>query len=217
MKQMQIIILLKIQDCSQQMAHTLVCAPITYTSTRHWMTLMAGMDWWYIWIILTLLNVLRKQIFRQGIYHLLVIILTVTLRYLPKLRIRQMVCFHISNFLCFSLKAYFMIFKYVGSDPPSNAFTCFSAYVGTTTAAYHNEIAICFSMSNISQIHFGYWVGYDGDVEHLVIKDLGFDASQSYHKVRIYLHLRTSLCKFGSAVLVRFPMAAWSHYLAHGW
>lgn len=65
--------------------------------------------------------------------------------------------------------------------PPSNAFTCFSLYVGTSEAEYHNEIALCWSPSNFTQIHFGYWIGYDGDKEHQIIKDLGFDFSESYH------------------------------------
>ena len=70
-----------------------------------------------------------------------------------------------------------------GRDPPSNAFTCFSAYTGAreSKAGYHNEIALCWPGSDTKKIHMGYWYGTDGDKEHRYDHDLGFDAAEGYH------------------------------------
>ena len=42
-------------------------------------------------------------------------------------------------------------------------------YCGTSTCVAHNEIAICLDPTDPSHVHYSYWIGTDGDVEHLYL------------------------------------------------
>jgi len=70
-----------------------------------------------------------------------------------------------------------------GSSPVLNTITCVSVYCGTSTCNAHNEIAICLDPTDPSHVHFSYWIGTDGDVEHLYLykPGNGFNMSQQYH------------------------------------
>jgi hypothetical protein len=70
-----------------------------------------------------------------------------------------------------------------GSSPVGNTITCVSVYCGTSTCNAHNEIAICLDPTDPSHVHFSYWIGTDGDVEHLYLykPGNGFNMSQQYH------------------------------------
>lgn len=64
---------------------------------------------------------------------------------------------------------------------PNNAMTCFSLY---TNIPVHNEIALCFRATNSSTFSVGYWVGYDGDIEHSTSVFLP-DTDSTYHNYSI--------------------------------
>lgn len=68
-----------------------------------------------------------------------------------------------------------------GGHPPSNAFTCFSAY---TSHPVHDEIALCWPPYDTGIIHMGHWNGKNGDHEHRTDLHLGFDASAGYHRYK---------------------------------
>ena len=73
-----------------------------------------------------------------------------------------------------------------GSYPPLNTFTCFSAFVGTSTAEYHNELAFCWPASNPFELHMSYWIGNDGDVIHgPKVKIFDFDMTKTYHRYTV--------------------------------
>lgn len=70
-----------------------------------------------------------------------------------------------------------------GSNPVLNTLTCFSVYCGTSSCVAHNEIAICLDPNDQTHVHYSYWIGTDGDKEHLTNykPGNGFNMSQQYH------------------------------------
>ena len=66
-----------------------------------------------------------------------------------------------------------------GGPTPSNAFTCFGAYVA---APAHNEISMCWEGTSQSTLGAAYWYS---NAEHKTDIDLGFDASQDFHTYEV--------------------------------
>ena len=66
-----------------------------------------------------------------------------------------------------------------GGVPPANAFSCWTPTYRTTP---HNEIAICFSGSDASSVHFSYW--YDSTA-HTTLLYPGFQFSAAMHDYRV--------------------------------
>ena len=63
--------------------------------------------------------------------------------------------------------------------PPSNAFSCWTPSYLTSP---HNEIAVCFSGSDASSVHFSYW--YDATA-HTTLLYPGFDFSAEMHDYKV--------------------------------
>lgn len=66
---------------------------------------------------------------------------------------------------------------------PNNAFTCMGLYMGpgTSEVGEHNEITMCVSANDTRSIRCAYWIGYDGDKQHMSIAPAGVDLSKTFN------------------------------------
>jgi len=66
-----------------------------------------------------------------------------------------------------------------GATPPANAFSCWTpSYVGSP----HNEIAVCFSGSDSTSVHFSYW--FDATA-HTTLHAMPWEFSAAMHTYRV--------------------------------